>query len=122
MLDLNKPLRLRMPDMRKVTLVGVTSTGDIVAEIHDTRAGPVVFTFKPDGKMKHGDAFTTVLVNDTVEHSVFYPLDNTSGVVYAPNHRYPKLADALARHTSTVRFLEIAFEDDVPKKASIHAR
>ena len=122
MLDPKKPLRLRMPDMRKVSLVGITSTGDIVAEIHDTRAGPLVYTFHPDGRMKHGDAFSTRLVQDTVDHSVFYPLDNTSGVVYEPNYRYPKLADALARHTSTVRFLEIAFEDDVPKKASIHAR
>lgn len=121
MLDPKRPLRLRMPDMRKVTLVGVTSTGDIVAEIHD-KSGPLVFTFRPDGSMKHGDAFSTVLVQDTVDRSVFYPLDNTSGVVYEPKYRYPSLDVAAKIHDSAERFLEIAFEDDVPTGAKIHVQ
>ena len=125
MIDPKKPLRFRMPDMRPVKLVGVMPNGDIVVvttmssgeNATDWCARPIIYD--PQGRMRNGDAFTPVLVNDVVVDSGFYPLASSGAPV---GRGLIALPMAMSDYPDVEHFLEIVRHDGVPKEAKIHAR
>jgi hypothetical protein len=120
-IDASKPVRFRMPDMRIVRKVGVTSNGDLLVEVENE-----IMRFRTDNGRERGresDTMRPILVNEVVTSSGFYPLRTHGGGGAEPYGRGMSSLSGVWDDYGTAKFaLELVCEDGKPKEAKIHVR
>ncbi|MET0375934.1 MAG: hypothetical protein ABW128_16970 [Rhizorhabdus sp.] len=136
LVDPNKPLRFRMPDMRPVKLVGVLPNGNMLIvstygespDSTDWWPTPWIINqhgerMATGGKYPLNDPFQARVVNDVVVTRGFYPMfKHANGCGPDRGRGLISASAAFSEYETAAYCVEIVCHDGVPKEAHIHAR